>query len=153
MPHLECSIPNLESELRVLLAQIPPGRVTTYGDLADALGLRAAARWVGEYLRDHPHTESCPCHRVVRKGGELGLYVRQMRPAAKAQRLRREGIDVRNGSVLSFEKVEFRAFQSTQPLLRLVEFQKEIAARVRLESYACSPKYAAGFDVSYSASG
>src|SRR5579863_2541098 len=103
MPHLECSIPNLESELRVLLAQIPAGRVTTYGDLADALGLRAASRWVGEFLREHDHTPACACHRVVRKGGELGLYLRDRTPAEKAARLECEGVDVAHGIVEDFD--------------------------------------------------
>lgn len=68
-------IPNLAEELTSLLPQISHGRVTTYGDLADALGSRRAARWVGEYLLNHDHSDGCPCHRVVRHQGELGRYV------------------------------------------------------------------------------
>ena len=40
-------IPDLNQCLRNLIAQVPPGRVTTYGRLAEALGSRMAARWVG----------------------------------------------------------------------------------------------------------
>jgi len=39
----EFDVPNLSAELMALLRQIPCERVTTYGDLADALGSRAAA--------------------------------------------------------------------------------------------------------------
>ena len=39
MPESFCEIPDLESQLRRLIAQVPAGRVTTYGALADGLGL------------------------------------------------------------------------------------------------------------------
>ena len=110
-PLFDLTIPDLESELKRLLDQIPAGRVTTYGQLADALGLRAAARWVGEYLRDHEHPSECPCHRVVRKEGALGLYLRGRDPEEKAQALRREGIGVRDGLVERFPEVDFSEFQ------------------------------------------
>ncbi|HEV8000537.1 MAG TPA: endonuclease V [Planctomycetaceae bacterium] len=144
---------DLECELTDLLAQIPRGRVTTYGDLADALGLRAAARWVGEFLRSHPHPEECPCHRVVRKGGELGLYVEGREPAEKSDRLRSEGVPVRDGRIEGFDEFVFRDFRSTKPLARLIELQQELAQRVQLVPRRDVPRLAAGFDVSYSRDG
>src|SRR5580704_18602110 len=122
-PLFDLTVPNLEAELIRLLAQIPAGRVTTYGDLADALGLRTAARWVGEFMRDHEHLSSCPCHRVVRKEGELGLYLCERTPAEKAARLESEGVDVANGVVEAFDKIVFRRFRSKKPLARLIEIQ------------------------------
>jgi deoxyribonuclease V len=142
-------LPDLEIALQTLLAQIPGGRVTTYGDLADALGLRSAARWVGEYLREHPHTESCACYRVVRKGGELGLYVEGRDPSEKTERLKQEGLTVRDGRVERFEEVVFRDFRSDRPLARLIEFQHELARRVEQIPRADPPRVAAGLDVSY----
>jgi deoxyribonuclease V len=153
MPSLEVPIPDLESELKGLLAQIPAGRVTTYGDLADALGLRTAARWVGEFLREHEHPAACPCHRVVRKDGELGLYRRDHDPAEKADKLRREGVGVANGVVEAFSEVLFRNFQSDKPLARLIELQHQLARRVRLEPYDVTPRMIAGLDVSYAGDG
>jgi deoxyribonuclease V len=148
-PLFDLTIPNLETELERLLDQIPAGRVTTYGQLADALGLRAAARWVGEYLRDHEHTSECPCHRVVRKEGELGLYLRGRDPEEKARALRREGIGVREGLVERFPEVVFSEFEADEPLARLIELQHAIAERVRQQPYDAAPPLTAGLDVSY----
>lgn len=144
---------DLEAELTALLAQIPAGRVTTYGDLADALGLRTAARWVGEYLRSHPHSALCPCHRVVRKGGELGLYVEGREPTEKADRLKTEGVPVCDRRIERFNEFAFRDFDSTKPLALLIELQLELAPRVRLLPQHEVPRLAAGLDVSYSRDG
>ena len=149
----DLAIPDLEAELNRLLAQIPAGRVTTYGDLADALGLRAAARWVGEFLREHEHTSACSCHRVVRKEGELGLYLRDRNPAEKADKLRREGVGVTGGAVDGFPEIVFRDFQSERPLARLIELQHAMARRVRLNAYDATPPVTAGLDVSYGRDG
>ena len=65
-------IPDLAQCLRGLLRQIPRGRVSTFGDLADALGDRIAATWVGHYAMHHDHDAECRCHRVVRADGGLG---------------------------------------------------------------------------------
>lgn len=52
-----------------LTRKIPVGFVTTYGDLARALGTKDARR-VGHALHANPDP-SCPCHRVVTKDGRL----------------------------------------------------------------------------------
>jgi deoxyribonuclease V len=144
---------DLVGELTKLVAQIPRGRVTTYGDLADALGLRAAARWVGEFLREHPHSADCACHRVVRKGGELGLYVAGREPSEKSERLTEEGVPVCDGHTEKFEKFVFRDFRSDRPLSRLIDVQLELARRVQLIPQPDMPRLAAGLDVSYSRDG
>jgi deoxyribonuclease V len=146
---INLTLPDLEAELLALLAQIPPGRVTTYGDLADALGLRSAARWVGEFLREHDHAADCPSHRVVRKGGELGLYAIGREPAEKAERLQQEGVSVDDRRVERFEELLFRDFRSTKPLVRLIDLQHQIAGRVQLVPRLDVPRLAAGLDVSY----
>jgi deoxyribonuclease V len=146
-------LPDLEAELAELLTQIPRGRVTTYGDLADALGLRTAARWVGEYLREHAHSDECPCHRVVRKGGELGLYVVGREPHEKVEQLRAEGVPVSDGHVERFDEFVFRDFRTEKPLARLIDLQLELAQRVRQIPQRDLPRLAAGLDVSYSRDG
>lgn len=143
------AIPDLVPELAGLLLQIPTGQVATYGDLADALGTRSAARWVGEFLRKHTHAPDCPCHRVVRKSGELGLYVHGCDGGEKERKLRAEGVGVVCGSVEHFEELVFRDFRSERPLASLVEFQERIADCVRLDRYDGTPNLVAGLDVSY----
>lgn len=58
------------SQVYALVQQIPPGYVTTYGDIARALGTRDARR-VGHALHANPSGEATPCHRVVNKDGML----------------------------------------------------------------------------------
>jgi deoxyribonuclease V len=151
--HFDILMPDLEAELSALLAQIPRGRVTTYGDLADALGLRTAARWVGEFLRNHSHSKECPCHRVVRKGGELGFYIAGREPSEKAKHLKAEGVPVCNGWIERFEEFAFRDFRCEQPLARLIDLQLQLAKRVELVPQPHVPRLAAGLDVSYSRDG
>lgn len=146
-PAAPLEVPDLSAELRALLAQIPAGCVTTYGDLAEALGDAAAARWVSEYLRDHPHDEACPCHRVVRRTGEVGLYV-SGDPAEKRSRLQAESVPLSGGEVL-LAACRFTQFRARRPLQRLSQFQAELPERVRLTPFSGCPKSAAGVDVSY----
>jgi O-6-methylguanine DNA methyltransferase len=56
------------------LLEVPPGEVTTYGRLAEAVGRPGAARAVGAAVAANPVAYLIPCHRVVRASGELGGY-------------------------------------------------------------------------------
>lgn len=75
----------------VLVEQIPWGRVTTYGDLAAACGLRSGARMVGWALNAAAGT-ALPCHRVVNRRGELSGARFFETPYAMEERLRDEGV-------------------------------------------------------------
>ena len=57
------------SKVYDLVAQIPPGRVTSYGQIARLLGNPRAARQVGWAMRVCP--EGLPWHRVVRSDGTI----------------------------------------------------------------------------------
>ena len=61
---------NFFSQVYALVRQVPPGYVTTYGDIATALGTRDARR-VGHALHANPSGDQTPCHRVVTKDGRL----------------------------------------------------------------------------------
>ena len=58
---------------RALLA-IPPGRLTSYGALAAALGQPNAARAVGNAVAANPLALVIPCHRVIRASGAPSAY-------------------------------------------------------------------------------
>jgi methylated-DNA-[protein]-cysteine S-methyltransferase len=55
-------------------AQVPRGRVTTYGRLAGCIGAPGAARAVGHALAYNPFPLIIPCHRAVRSDGGLGGF-------------------------------------------------------------------------------
>jgi AraC family transcriptional regulator of adaptative response/methylated-DNA-[protein]-cysteine methyltransferase len=56
------------------LLRVPEGHVTTYSDLARAVGKPGAMRAVGTAVGRNPVSWIIPCHRALRKSGELGGY-------------------------------------------------------------------------------
>jgi methylated-DNA-[protein]-cysteine S-methyltransferase len=61
-----------DSDIYKLLIKIPAGNVSTYGDLAKALGNPSASREIGRLLGKNPNPIVVPCHRVVMSDGKLG---------------------------------------------------------------------------------
>ncbi|MEM4036015.1 MAG: MGMT family protein [Fervidicoccaceae archaeon] len=85
------STEDLEEALRALLQLIPLGRVTTYGDLAAALGL--SPRAVGKMLARNREPIIVPCHRVIKANGSLGSYSFGGREKMKRRLLELEGVE------------------------------------------------------------
>lgn len=56
------------------LLAIPSGHVTTYSELASAVGHPRAVRAVGTAVGRNPVSWLIPCHRALRKSGGLGGY-------------------------------------------------------------------------------
>ncbi|MHB0962659.1 MAG: methylated-DNA--[protein]-cysteine S-methyltransferase [Gemmatimonadaceae bacterium] len=65
---------NFQLKVWTALLGIAPGCVTTYEEIADAIGQPAAARAVGSAVGRNPVSLLIPCHRVIRKSGGLGGY-------------------------------------------------------------------------------
>ena len=86
------SRPNFFEEVFVVVSRIPPGRVTTYGAIARALGSPRAARSVGWALHLAPEEDALPCHRVVDRNGFLSGGWHWGHPDVMAGLLSDEGI-------------------------------------------------------------
>ena len=86
-----------------LLQKIPIGKVTTYGDIAKALGNPLASRIIGSIVGKNPNPIKVPCHRVVMSDGKIGGYM--YGTAKKKELLEKEGITSTNGIVSDFKKV------------------------------------------------
>lgn len=56
------------------LLRVPAGHVTTYSDIATAIGNPRAVRAVGTALGKNPVAWLIPCHRALRKSGAIGGY-------------------------------------------------------------------------------
>ena len=56
------------------LLAVPSGHVTTYSEIADAIGAPCAVRAVGTAVGRNPISWLIPCHRALRKSGGLGGY-------------------------------------------------------------------------------
>ena len=81
------------------MAQIPPGKVTSYGELASLAGLGRAARWVGRLMSQLPDDTRLPWHRVIGAGGRLSLPADTRAGQKQRERLRAEGVTILNGRV------------------------------------------------------
>lgn len=77
--------------VEALVAQIPPGRVMTYGQIAALIGSPRSARLVGGVC--HYGNPELPWHRVVNKQGGLASGYPGGR-AAQKQHLEDDGVDV-----------------------------------------------------------
>ena len=77
-------------EVLTRLYRLPPGALTTYGELAKAVGRPKGARAVGGAVGSNPVPVVVPCHRVVASSG-LGGFGGGL--PMKRWLLRREGID------------------------------------------------------------
>lgn len=84
-----------------LLKHIPHGKVTTYREMANALGTKAW-RAVGTAMAKNSDLITTPCHRVVRSDGSIGQYA--LGTNKKAELLEKEGIEITNGKVKDLDK-------------------------------------------------
>jgi methylated-DNA-[protein]-cysteine S-methyltransferase len=92
-----------DQEVYDLLLAIPPGKVSTYGDIANALGHPNAARLIGNILKKNPNPIYVPCHRIVKSNGKLGGYMYGI--SMKKHLLREEGIKFQDDDYLrDFDK-------------------------------------------------
>ncbi|MDR0624289.1 MAG: MGMT family protein [Treponema sp.] len=64
-----------ESTFRVInvLKSVPPGRVSSYRDIALAAGLPNGARQVARILHAMSRTQNLPWHRIIRTDGRIAL--------------------------------------------------------------------------------
>jgi methylated-DNA-protein-cysteine methyltransferase-like protein len=82
-----------------VVAQIPRGRVSTYGDVASEAGLPGRARLAGRALKHIPAGTHLPWHRVVGAGGKIAFPPGSSAYREQARRLKSEGVEVENGRV------------------------------------------------------
>lgn len=134
------------AELRRLLKQVPRGHVTSFGDLAEALGDLQAARWVAKELQELDLTE-LPIHRVVKRTGKIP-ETHHLPTQRRCALLQKEGVVVK-GQVVDVEKFGWWDFSGPQPLIRLRNLQMALAGRLELTALESLPQRLAGLDVSY----
>ena len=82
-----------------VVARIPRGRVSTYGDVAREAGLPGRARQAGYALKHAPDGMHLPWHRVVGAGGKIAFPPGSSARREQTRRLESEGVKVVNGRV------------------------------------------------------
>lgn len=65
---------NFQISVWKALLQIPPATVTSYSQVATAIGHSNSARAVGQAVGANPVAFLIPCHRVIQQSGGLGGY-------------------------------------------------------------------------------
>jgi len=97
---------NLEEKIYKKLLDIPKGQITTYGELAKAVGLKNGQRVVGRVMNKNPYPVIIPCHRVVMSTGKIGGYA--FGQDIKVKMLSDEGIEILNGKIINLENKIYR---------------------------------------------
>ena len=97
---------NIEQKVYKKLLDVPKGKITTYGDLAKAVGLKNGQRLIGKIMNKNPYPVLVPCHRVVMSTGKIGGYA--YGEIVKMKMLSDEGIEIINGKIASFNEKLFR---------------------------------------------
>lgn len=87
----------LRSQVFAYIAQIPPGRVTTYGELGRQLGINP--RYVGRILHQNTDPDRFPCHRVIKSDGQIASGYAFGGPGIQQKLLESEGVVFTNGRV------------------------------------------------------
>ena len=96
----------IEKKIYKKLLQVPSGKITTYGELSRAIGLKNGQRVIGRVMKNNPFPVIVPCHRVVKSNREVGGYAFGVN--IKRNMLTKEGICIKNNKIENFEKSFFR---------------------------------------------
>ena len=87
------------------LLQVPKGKVTTYRELSNAVGLKNGQRAIGMIMKKNPFPVIVPCHRVVKSNGKIGGYA--YGEMVKFKMLTKEGMKIKDGKIIDFDKEKF----------------------------------------------
>ncbi len=105
---------NIPEYTYFLVRQIPPGRVSTYGAVAKALGNIGYSRAVGKCMNKNPDANTMPCFKIVKSDGGLGGF--GLGIDDKIRRLKEDGLSVKSGNIVDFKQVFFDDFKTDYPL-------------------------------------
>ena len=95
----------LRQDVEALMAKVPAGKVTTYGDIAALAGHANAARIVGGIA--HYGDPRLPWHRLINRFGGLASGYHGGR-RTQAEHLAAEGVTCTNNRVDNFEERRWR---------------------------------------------
>jgi methylated-DNA-protein-cysteine methyltransferase related protein len=107
--HKKVSTPrgaNFFDTVFAIARKIPKGRVTSYGAIAEYAGTRLSARMVGWAMNAAGSAAPpVPAHRVVNRNGMLTGKHHFPTPTAMEERLRAEGVEVKDDKVVRFREL------------------------------------------------
>ncbi len=87
-----------------MVRKIPKGKVTTYGTIADNIGVKATSRMIGWAMNACEHIKPrVPAHRVVNRKGELTGRHHFATPTLMQELLEAEGVEVADHKIVHFK--------------------------------------------------
>lgn len=91
-----------------VIRSIPPGRVMTYGQIAELAGNRRGARQIVRILHSLSTAQQLPWHRIVNAKGEIRVPDEKTR-SRQIQLLQAEGIAINEaaGTIINLEQVKW----------------------------------------------
>ncbi len=93
-------------DVYAVVRQIPKGRVTSYGAIANYLGTKLSARMVGWAMNAaHVAMPKVPAHRVVNRNGMLSGKAHFATPTLMEELLLKEKIAVKDDKIVGFDKL------------------------------------------------
>ncbi|MFN3527928.1 MAG: endonuclease V [Candidatus Altarchaeaceae archaeon] len=137
---------NLYDYVFNLVKQIPKGKISTYKEIAIALGDEISARAVGRILNCNENLNEIPCYRIINSNGEIGGY--KLGIEKKIDLLKKDGFEIENNRIKNFEKYVFKEFKTDFPLKKLRNLQEEMKRKIIIEDFYNFEKFC-GVDVSY----
>ena len=84
-----------------IVKTIPKGKVMTYKQIGVKLKSKAYQA-IGQALKNNPDPKNIPCHRVIKRNGEIGGYFGHINDdisEKKEELLISEGVKIENGKV------------------------------------------------------
>lgn len=97
---------NFFDAVYAVVRKVPRGRVTTFGAVAEATGMRMSARMVGWALSVSGSAKpKVPAHRVVNRMGILSGRHHFATPTLMQELLEQEGVKVSDDTVVDFKKL------------------------------------------------
>jgi methylated-DNA-protein-cysteine methyltransferase related protein len=101
--------PSFYERVFELARMVPKGHVTTYGDIAEAAGIRLSARMVGWALNNAFRVKpAVPAHRVVNRNGQLSARHKFATPTLMQELLEQEGVTIKDNQVQNFAKLRWQ---------------------------------------------
>jgi methylated-DNA-protein-cysteine methyltransferase related protein len=89
-----------------VVRQIPKGKVTSYGAIANYLGTKLSARMVGWAMNGaHNVKPKVPAQRVVNRNGMLTGKMHFATPTTMQELLKKDGVLVKNDTVQDFSTI------------------------------------------------
>ncbi|HHV12973.1 MAG TPA: methylated-DNA--[protein]-cysteine S-methyltransferase [Clostridiales bacterium] len=105
---------SLYQRIYEIVADIPEGRVATYGQIAWMVGIPNAPRVVGYAMSKAPEGANLPCHRVVNKSGKMAPYYAFGGEGFQRSLLEQEGIIFKENGCIDMEKCQWRMYASEE---------------------------------------